>query len=375
MKILFKITLIFILSLSLSCAKKKNVLVLYLSLLPSEEKYYQELIREFGDKTGIHVRLVSQQYLQIKQSIESEIRANRGVVDIFEADVYYLKNLSDYTEDLSGLKQYFDNCNLYNGPYGAGIINDKLLFIPHRISCQALIYNSKFIKTPPKTLEEYLGIAKEFPGKVALKASRYEGLVCDIFPIVWAFGGDELNLKNASTIKALHFISSLKKLIHPGSMSFKENTILEAQAREEIYMHFNWPFSVNYLKEKALFPSPNKSSPFPDGKSVLGGGYLAISKAAPHKEEAKKFLRFIETKTSQGYLLKNLGWLPTRPDAWEYLNEEKKEELSGFIESLKTARPRPVIEDYEKISGTWQRLIHSILFGNISVEDAIQKSE
>ena len=101
------------------------------------------------------------------------------MVDVFEADVYYLKDLSGYTSDLKELEGYLGAQNLYKSAY---------------------------------------------------KAGRF----------------------------------------------------LESQAREEVYMHFNWPFSVNYLKDKGLFPEPNKTAPLPKGRintTVLGGGYLAVSKA------------------------------------------------------------------------------------------------
>lgn len=358
------------------CAKRENELVVYLSILPSEEKAYRGLIEEFEKETGIKTRLISQQYNQIKQAIESEVKAERGVVDVFEVDVYYLRALSGYTSDISDLEGYFARENLYKEALNAGKIGGSLLFIPHRISCQALIYNSKYIKTPPVTWDDYIELANEFPQKIGIKASLYEGLVCDIFPIVWAMGGDILNLDDANTREALRIIKSLSGIVHPGSRAFKENTILEAQAREEIYLHFNWPFAVTYLKERRLFPEPNNIAPMPKGKeiaSVLGGGYLAISKVAPHKKEAIDFLKFIERKSSQEYLLKRLGWIPTRNDVWLSLDRASKMDFSGFIRSLQYARNRPTIENYENVSQVWQKIFHSLVFEGDSIDNVIER--
>ena len=108
MKKIISIAILIALSLALgSCGSgKKQELVVYLSLLPSEEKIYKELIERFEYVTGAEVTLVSQQYNQIKQAIVSEVKAGKGVVDVFETDVYYLKDIADYTSDLKELEDF-----------------------------------------------------------------------------------------------------------------------------------------------------------------------------------------------------------------------------------------------------------------------------
>lgn len=368
--------ILFLACLISGCGERNKELVIYLSILPSEEKAYRGLIERFEKETGIKTRFISQQYNQIRQAIESEIRAEKGIVDVFEVDVYYLGVLSGYAYDITDLASYFKKQNLYKEAFNAGEIDGKLLFVPHRIACQAAIYNSKYIKAPPATWQDFMKLANEFPKKIGIKASLYEGLVCDIFPIVWAMKGDIFNLNDENTKEALQFIKSLSGLVHPGSKTFKENTILEAQAREEIYLHFNWPFAVNYLKGKGLFPKPNNIAPMPEAEviaSVLGGGYLAISKAAPHKKEAKEFLKFIERRNSQVYLFENLGWIPTRGDVWLSMDDVTKMDFSAFAQSLQYVRSRPAVKNYDKISQIWQRIFYSLVFNGDSIDSVIER--
>ena len=357
-----------IISLSLfTCGKPKSSITVYLSILPQEQAKYIKLIKEFKRETGIDVNLIAQQYGEIRRTLEAEVRAGKGVVDIIELDVYYLNSLAPFVYDLTPYEKRFKKEKIYPDAWKAGIINNKLLFIPHRLSWQALIYNSKYIPHPPRTWEELLDIAERYPKKVGLKASLYEGLTCDILPFIWQAGGEPLNFKSPGSIEAMRFLEKLIPYLNPQSRTYKENTILEAQAREEIYLHFNWPFAVTYLKDKGLLPNPNRTAMLPKGPkgyaTVLGGGYLAISKVAPHPKEAIRFLEFITSSRVQKWLVENLGWMPIREDGWEGLTQENKELYQGYIEMAPYVKARPSVPEYEKVSRGWQEAFHRIMEG------------
>ena len=46
---------------------------------------------------------------------------------------------------------------------------------------------------------------------------------------------------------------------------FREMSVLEAQARGAVWIHFNWPFAMGYLHAKGMAPNVNLSAPIPAG--------------------------------------------------------------------------------------------------------------
>jgi len=360
-----------------ACRTSERPITVYLAILPQEQTKYIELTKEFEKQTGISVKLIAQQYVDIRRTLEAEVKAGKGVVDIVEVDVYYLNTIGPLVRNLTPFAREFESKKMYKDAWKAGVINGKLLFVPHRLSWQATIYNSKYIYEPPKTWEDLLAVAKKYPGKIGFKASLYEGLTCDILPFVWAAGGNPLDFDSPGSIRAMRFLKQLGKYLNPQSTTYKENTILEAQAREEIYLHFNWPFAVSYLKDKELLPDPNKSAPFPAGPNgyatVLGGGYLAISKVAPHPKEALAFLKFVTSAKAQTWLTQNLGWMPIREEGWQGLDAENKKLYEGYIELAPFVRTRPLTANYERVSRDWQEAFYKIVFEGKRVEAVLHQ--
>ncbi len=249
---------------------------------------------------------------------------------------------------------------------------NRIYFVPHRLMWQAMIYNRIKVPKPPATWAQLADFVREHPGKFALKGALYEGAVCDVMPFVWGAGGSEQDPKGPDALAALDFLGSLAPRLNPMSAVFREMSVLEAQARGQVWLHFNWPFAMSYLAGKGLAPQVDLSAPIPAGPdgtfTVLGGGYLGIPRSAPDPQAARAFLRYLLTAPAQHRLSRELGWygsippVPGTPQALLY---------QGFTAMRDHVRARPIIPDYRTLSNEWQRVIHEVMFDRMAPTKAI----
>src|SRR5262249_43688048 len=140
---------------------------------------------------------------------------------------------------------------------------EGLRFVPHRVMWQALIYDHDALATPPATWADLLAVARAHPHQIGLKGALYEGLTCDVLPLVWSAGGSGETFDDAGARQAFHFLSELAPYLDPATATFKEPTIAEAMARGEIILHFNWPFVMSLYRSQQLAPERIRSAPLP----------------------------------------------------------------------------------------------------------------
>ena len=74
---------------------------------------------------------------------------------------------------------------------------------------------------------------------------------------------------------------------------------------------------------------------------LLGGELLALPKHAPHKEVARKLLRFLMSKEAQADLVKKLSWPPMRLDVLGALEEWQQRYQAAITLALRDAEPVP----------------------------------
>jgi ABC-type glycerol-3-phosphate transport system substrate-binding protein len=364
------VTLALGLSLALtSCpSQRTNAVTVAVALLPSEQEPYQRVLDRFSDSTGIQVTLIVQQYQQIRNALEAEAIAGRGELDIVELDVHLLGAVREYMRRLDtvvgALPDLFADASAASLEAGRDA-QGGYIFLPHRLNWQAMIYDVVELSSPPTTWDELLRVARSRPGSVGLKGARYEGMVCDLFPFLWQAGGDPLRPTAPGTLTALRFLKQLAPSLNRAAPSYRENTVLQAQERQEILLHFNWPFVVPLLSENGLLGTRIGIAPLPAGPAgsatVLGGGYLGIPRTAPHPKAAAQLLEFLVSNTVQEQLARDLGWFPVRESAWQSLGELEAR-FGGYLKMRNQVRSRPSLPEYDRLSALWQDAFSRILF-------------
>jgi ABC-type glycerol-3-phosphate transport system substrate-binding protein len=217
---------------------------------------------------------------------------------------------------------------------------------------------------PPTTWDELVAGARAHPGKIGFKGALYEGLTCDVLPFVWAAGGRGDVLDDPGALAAFRLFAELAPYLHPGSAIFKEPTIADAMARGELVLALNWPFAMSLYASQGLAPDPIRSAPLPRGPAgratVLGGGYVAIPRNAPHPEAALELVHHLLGRDVQARLARELGWFSARRD----VPVEEGGVLAGFAAMRGEVRPRPERADYLALSRRWQEAFRAVAFAH-----------
>ncbi len=345
-----------------------------LAVFPDEATRYGAFVADFESQHHVHVNVLAQTYTDILQAMRVQA-AGHGSIDLVELDLAMLGEAHAYARPLDTVVSPTARALFSDEAWNAATVDRHLYFVPHRLMWQAMIYNRIKLSTPPATWNDLERFAREHPGKLALKGARYEGAVCDVMPFVWTAGGNECAPDSPGSIRALDFLQQLAPDLNDESAVFREMSVLEAQARGSVWIHFNWPFAMGYLHSKGLAPSVNLSAPIPagpDGKATpLGGGYLAIPNSAPHSRLAVEFIQYLLTAEIQMKLSRELGWYGSVPPP---PGSEDAQLYAGYVAMRPFVRARPTVDCYADLSDQWRRTIRAVLFDDVPPASAIASS-
>jgi ABC-type glycerol-3-phosphate transport system substrate-binding protein len=345
-----------------------------LAVFPDEAARYGAFVKDFEAQHHVHVNVLAQTYTDILQAMRVQA-SSHGSIDLAELDLAMLGEAHSYAQPLDEVVSPAARALFSNEAWTAATVDRHLYFIPHRLMWQAMIYNRVEIPNPPATWRELERFARDHPGKLALKGARYEGAICDVMPFVWTAGGDECAPASPGSMRAMDFLRQLAPDLNEQSAVFREMSVLEAQARGSVWIHFNWPFAMGYLHAKALAPSVNLSAPIPagpDGSATpLGGGYLAIPESAPNPRLAAEFIEYLLRADTQMKLSRELGWygsVPPQPGSEDALL------YSGYVAMRPFVRARPTVDCYADLSDQWRRAIRAVLFDGVAPASALALS-
>jgi ABC-type glycerol-3-phosphate transport system substrate-binding protein len=345
-----------------------------LAVFPDEAARYDRFVADFESQHHVRVNVLAQTYTDILQAMRVQA-ASRGSLDLVELDLAMLGEAHEYAQPLDRIVSPSARALFSNEAWNAATIDHRLYFIPHRLMWQAMIYNRLEVPTAPVTWDDLARFAREHPGRLAIKGARYEGAVCDVMPFVWTARGSECEPNSPGSIRALDFMRQLAPDLNDESAVFREMSVLEAQARGSVWIHFNWPFAIAYLQSKGLAPNVNLSAPIPtgpDGRATpLGGGYLAIPNSAPHAKLAAEFIQYLLTADTQSKLSRDLGWYGTVPPP---PGSEDAQLYSGYTAMRPFVRARPTVDCYADLSDQWRRAIRAVLFDDTAPASAIASS-
>jgi ABC-type glycerol-3-phosphate transport system substrate-binding protein len=342
-----------------------------LAVFPDEAARYESFVADFESQHHVHVKVLAQTYTDILQAMRVQA-GSRGSLDLIELDLAMLGEAHSYAQPLDQFVSPTARALFSKEAWDAATIDRQLYFVPHRLMWQAMIYNRIEVPNPPATWNDLARFAREHPGKLALKGARYEGAICDVMPFVWTSGGNECAPDSADSIRALDFLRQISPDLNDESAVFREMSVLEAQARGAVWIHFNWPFAMGYLHSKGLAPNVNLSASIPagpDGRATaLGGGYVAIPNSAPHPKLAAEFIQYLLTADTQLKLSRELGWYGSVPPA---PGSEDAILYGGYTAMRPFVRARPTVDCYADLSDQWRRTIRAVLFDDAAPASAI----
>jgi multiple sugar transport system substrate-binding protein len=119
-------------------------------------------------------------------------------------------------------------------------------------------------------------------------------------------------------------------------------------------------------------------APLPRGSagraSCLGGWQLAMSAYSRHKDEAWKFIEFMTGPVAQKSMAIALSTVPTRKGTFQDPEVVKKApEFPAMLQVVLTARPRPQVAEYPRLSDIVQTNLSAALAGQTTSDDAVTR--
>jgi len=412
MRRLFLILVIFLCLLS-GCAKKELLLTFAVGGAPNEVDYWEELIREFEDKTHIKVELLRQptDTDMRRQSLVIPLKAQKKDPDLFLMDVAWIAQFaaSGWLLPLDSCikNDSFDIARLFGSVvHQVDIYKGEVISLPVYIDCGLLYFRKDLLKkygcSIPETWNDILKCVERIQGEerknnpnffgFVWQGAQYEGLVCNFIEFIASNGGNimdnagNITVNSKENIKALQFMIDL---IHKYRIS-PPNTFTEMR-EEEVRTFFengnalferNWPYAWKLHNSEgspvrgkvgiALLPK------FDNGRHAasLGGWHIGISRYSDKKDEAWELVKFILSYETQKKLCLNLGWNPARMDIYDAPDvKERMPHMKALKKALEYTVARPNSPYYTQVSELLQRYVNAAISGKIEPNEALKEAQ
>ncbi|OGS21020.1 MAG: transcriptional antiterminator [Elusimicrobia bacterium RIFOXYA2_FULL_39_19] len=396
------------------CSKtNKNTVVFEVGGAPNEISFWEEIIKDFQQQSGIKVEIIRQptDTDQRRQGLVVALKSNKNNPDVFLMDVAwisqfaasgwlenldnYLKadkvdtgiffknviNLSDkYNNNTIALPVYVDGGMLY---YRKDLLN-KYGFNNAPVTWDQLIeYSLKIQKQERKTNPGFYGFVWQ--------GAQYEGLICSFIEFAGSNGGiiikdNQIKINTPANIKTLGMLCDLihiQKISPPNIFTeMKEEEVRTFFQQGDALFERNWPYawSLHQNDDSAVKGKVGLASVphFAGNKSAstLGGWHIGISKFSDAKDLSWEFVKFTVSYETQKKLAMKLGWNPGRKDI--YKDREIKQKFPHFSylgNIFENLTPRPNLPYYTQISEIMQKHINSALSGKTNPETALKEAE
>jgi multiple sugar transport system substrate-binding protein/sorbitol/mannitol transport system substrate-binding protein len=314
---------------------------------------FRTMEREFTNLTGIKVvwDVVEETNLKNKQLLDSQGAGSYDVmmVDAFWMSEYASKNVLEpiqtFTDDPSKTPPWFDYNDIMpayrNGIAGANGVNYG---IPTAGETRFIAYRTdlfqKYNKTPPKTMAEYLELARFFNGRepglygVSMRAQRGIHFASGWMSLMYNFGAgfmdqaalargqNVITVNTPATIASLQFYVDLLKNAPPDVGTYTHEEALGAYLSGKTAMWLDATALANQITNPATSTVADKTAfvPTPTGPggdgAALAGWNLGISRKSSHKDAAWAFITFMASREKSADYVK-AGGVATRDSVFK----------------------------------------------------------
>ncbi len=303
-------------------------------------------------------------------------------------------------ELLEDLSPYLDKKEYFEKSYQGFEFDGKIYAIPRDVSNIVVYYNKDLFKKynvplPAQnwTMKEYVETAKKLTkdtnndGKTDLWGTSFEKDIIYWLPFllsnnasILSEDGKTLKITDTNALNSIDFYSSLvnEYKIAPSKSDNASLTMAQLFLQKRLAMHISGRWLVPKYREEAdfewdiaLFPAGFKGSVV----NIDASGY-ALSKSSRHKEEAIKFIQFINSKNSLEELAKSGLIIPARKDAAyseTFLEKDKKPaHAKYFLNSIETGIPTQVNENYQTLTDRLGIILEPVFLGKKKARDVIE---
>ncbi|HWT61912.1 MAG TPA: sugar ABC transporter substrate-binding protein [Ochrobactrum sp.] len=370
-------------------------------------------IAEWEKATGAKVNILSKKnHFELDKEIKSDIASGSINWCVGSNHSSFAPQYPTLYADLNGLLPKEEIEGFVPSVIKASTLNDKLIMLPRaQFDVSALYYQKSLYEddakkaafkekygydlAPPKTWKEVSDQAvffadppnfygTQFAGKEeAINGRFYEMLVAE--------GGEYLDkdgkpaFNSEAGVRALDWFVNLykAKAVPAGTTNYLWDELGAGFASGTIAINLDWPGWATYFNDPksskvagnvGIVPPPAGSS----GKRTGWSGHhgFSVTETCSNKEAAASLVWFLTNEDSQKQE-SVAGTLPTRTAVWDYVIEQaasdpyKKEVLSVFQETAKTAFPVPQTPSWIEISNAVYPELQAAILGDKTSQQAL----
>jgi len=367
----------------------------------------RRLITAFTKRTGISVHVIpaSESASQRLQQVLSILRRAPSALDVVEIDTTWPPILAEFLSDLANeirdqfadeLPQLVENATVENRIIGA----------PFLVEYGMLYYRTDLLRKygfarPPGSwsdLElqasriqrgERAAGRKDFWGYV-WQGAEYEGLTCNALEWQLSQGGgnflekQSINVTNPAALRAFSRAARWVGTISPPGVTayLEEDSRNLWQSGNAAFLR-SWAYVFPLAKDSPAAGGRFSVTPMPSGvnphSSVIGGGYLGISRATRNRGDAIEFLKYMVSPEVQKQRAIQGGFLPTLRSVYRDPVVLNTGAVFATIPTIADrAIRRPVATagaKYDRVSQAYAHGIHEILIGKTTSAKATGRIE
>ncbi len=369
-------------------------------------------IGEWEKATGAKVNILSKKnHFELDKEIKSDIASGSINWCVGSNHSSFAPQYTTLYTDLNALVPKEEIEGFVPSVIKASTLDGKLIMLPRaQFDVSALYYQKSLFQdeakqkafkekygydlAPAKTWKEVSDQAvffadppnfygTQFAGKEeAINGRFYEMLVAE--------GGEYLKdgkpaFNSEAGVRALDWFVNLykAKAVPAGTTNYLWDELGAGFASGTIAINLDWPGWATYFNDPksskvagnvGIVPAPTGSS----GKRTGWSGHhgFSVTEACPTKEAAASLVWFLTNEDSQKQE-SAAGTLPTRTAVWDYVIQQaasdpyKKEVLSVFQETAKTAFPVPQTPSWIEISNAVYPELQAAILGDKTSQQAL----
>jgi multiple sugar transport system substrate-binding protein len=379
---------------------------------------YQKMEKEFTDATGIKVRwdVIEESYLREKLLLEHQSKT--GVYDVLLIDAFNMAqyspsgvaiDLGPFLKDPKLTPAWFDYADILPAySEGIGAFNGVTYGIPVAGETRYIGYRkdlfTKYGKQPPKTMDEFLSLAKFFNGKepglfgVAMRGQKGVHFASGWMTTMYQNGGQFLDQKtwkvlfnSPGTVSSLQYYVDLLKQGPPDIGTYTHEEAVTAFMSGKVAMWFDATSLTPWILDPSKSKVYNKVGfvPPPAGLAgaygALAGWSVGISSDIPDNRKGAAWA-FIVWMTSKSNALEyvKLGGAPVRKSVytnpalvaadWTFPIQLASLDLAANLvrHGITWIPPNPKTMKILEVAGDYGS---SVLAGEMSPQEAMDKAQ
>ena len=299
----------------------------------TETQILNRIIKNYEQENG-NIKI---NFMHIPQNYFQKIHllfASSSAPDVIFINNLYLPVYADFLENLDDM---IDKNEFYSQPLEALSYRGNLYAVPRDISNFFFFYNKNItgeIK-PDWTFEDFKKLIEKCTNSSHFGVS-FERDIYWASPYTLTLGFDN----------GIDFYKKLEGKYAPSPAQVGSSTLAQMFIDGKLGLYLSGRWMYPKISETAKFPFGIVT--FPGIVTADASGW-AISKSSKHKEEAKKFVKYLSSKGSIDYITESGLIVPARTDSAQLIKEKP------FLDAIEKSVPNKTDKNFNKTRDAMNR--------------------